>query len=235
MTDAELKALVAGLAVVQAETSQQIKQTDKAVKELAEQQKETDKQLKETDKAVRELAGQQKETDKAVKELAEQQKKTDRQLNKRIKELGTQIGGLGVKFGSFAEGMAFPAMERILRARFGMEVISTNVKSKQNNENMEIDMLGYTNTTINTAYIVEIKSHLREDGVQQMLKNLVKFPLAFPEHAEKSLYGIIAAVSAPKELKNRVLNQGIYLALVHDEEFKLHQPSKFSPQNFSRA
>jgi len=121
------------------------------------------------------------------------------QLKKRIKELGIQIGGLGVKFASFAECMAFPAMERILRTRFGMEVISTNVKSKQNNENLEIDMLGYT----------------------------------FPEHADKSLYGIIAAVSAPKELKNRVLNQGIYLALVHDEEFKLHEPAKFTPQCFS--
>jgi hypothetical protein len=188
---------------------------------------------------VKELAVQQMETDKVVKELAVQQmetdkqfKATDKQLNKRIRELGTQIGGLGKKFGNFAEGMAFPAMERLLRTRFGMEVIGTNIESKQNDQNLEIDMLGYTNRTINAAYIVEVKSHLQEDGVHQMLKNLAKFPKAFPEHASKSLYGVIAAVSAPKRLRNRVLNQGIYLALVHDKEFKLQEPANFTPQSF---
>jgi len=99
-------------------------------------------------------------------------------------------------------------------------------------QNMELDMLGYTNRTVNAAYIVEVKSHLVESGVQQMLKNLAKFHVAFPEHANKSLYGIIAAVSAPKRLRNRVLDQGIYLALVHDEEFKLQAPANFTPQCF---
>ncbi len=43
-------------------------------------------------------------------------KETDRKL----KELGKQIGGLGNKFGAFAEGLAFSSFERILRADFGM-------------------------------------------------------------------------------------------------------------------
>ena len=46
-------------------------------------------------------------------------KDTDNQL----KESGKQIGGLGDKFGSFTEGMAFPSLEKMLRERFGMDVI----------------------------------------------------------------------------------------------------------------
>ncbi|MCM8750714.1 hypothetical protein NET02_16375, partial [Thermomicrobiaceae bacterium CFH 74404] len=48
--------------------------------------------------------------------LAEQSRETDRQL----RELKRQIGGLGDKFGYFAEGMALPTMEKLLRRRFHM-------------------------------------------------------------------------------------------------------------------
>ena len=60
-------------------------------------------------------------------ELSTAQKETDRQL----KELGKQIGGLGSKFGSFTEGLALPSMEKILRQRFGMEIISPSVRASK--------------------------------------------------------------------------------------------------------
>ena len=74
----------------------------------------TDEELKEL---VASLAVAQRETDRQLKE-------TDRQLRKQLKELGKQIGGLGEKFGGFTEGMAFPAMSKILTETFGMEVVT---------------------------------------------------------------------------------------------------------------
>ena len=47
--------------------------------------------------------------------LVHSQKKTDLQL----KELGKQIGGLGNKFGSFAEGLSYRSISKILREKFG--------------------------------------------------------------------------------------------------------------------
>ena len=35
--------------------------------------------------------------------------------DKQLKELGVQIGGLGKKFGSFTEGMAYPSLQAGLR------------------------------------------------------------------------------------------------------------------------
>ncbi len=116
--------------------------------ELATAQKETDLLLKE-------VSQQQKATAQQQKENAEQQKATDRQL----KELGKQIGGLGAKFGSFTEGLALPSMETILGQRFGMEVISPSVRVSKGGQHMEIDVLAYANGELNTAYIVEVKSH----------------------------------------------------------------------------
>jgi hypothetical protein len=52
-----------------------------------------------------------------VRELKTTLKTTQRKTDKQIKELATQIGGLGNKFGRFAEGMAFPSLKE---SRFGL-------------------------------------------------------------------------------------------------------------------
>ena len=131
--------------------------------ELTTAQKETDLQLKEVSQTQKETNLQLKEVSQAQKETDLQQKETARQ----IKELGKQIGGLGSKFGSFTEGLALPSMEKILRQRFGMEVISPSVRASKQGKHIEIDVLAYANGNLNTAYIVEVKSHAREDSIIQ--------------------------------------------------------------------
>ena len=121
-------------------------------------------------------------------QLIESQKETDLQ----IKELGKQIGGLGNKFGSFTEGLALPSMQTILREQFGMEIISPSVRVKKSGENLEIDVLAYTNGDINKAMIVEVKSHVEEKSIAQLVKILEKFRTFFPEHQNKQVYGILA-------------------------------------------
>lgn len=203
MTDEELKALVASLAIAQKETDRLFKETDR-------QFKETDRQFKETER---------------------QFKRTDRQL----KELGIQIGGIGNKFGSFTEGMAFPSMEKILRKQFGLEVVSTNTKSQKGERELELDALGYSNGDSNTVVIVEVKSHLNEKGIEQVLKMLEEFPFFFPELAHKKRYGMIASVVASKEIKQKVAEAGLYLGIIHDQQFRLSKPKGFKPRCFTEA
>ena len=172
-----------------------------------------------------ELTAAQKETDRQLKELGKQ---TDRQL----KELGKQIGGLGAKFGSFTEGLALPSMETILRQRFGMEVISPSVRVSKEGQHIEIDVLAYTNGNLNTAYIVEVKSHAREDSITQLKSILQRFRTFFPEHKDKQLYGILAAVDMSPELRQKTLEEGFYVARIHDQVFELDTPENFHPQGY---
>ena len=179
--------------------------------ELTSAQKETDLQLKETDRQLKELG-----------------KQTDRQL----KELGKQIGGLGSKFGSFTEGLALPSMEKILRQHFGMEVISPSVRASKAGQHIEIDVLAYTNGELNTAYIVEVKSHAREESITQLKSILERFRTFFPEHKDKQLYGILAAVDMSPELRQKTLEEGFYVARIHDQVFELDTPENFQPQRY---
>ena len=184
--------------------------------------------LAELATAQAELTAAQKETDKQLKEVSQQQKKTDKQL----KELGKQIGGLGAKFGSFTEGLALPSMETILGQRFGMEVISPSVRVSKGGQHMEIDVLAYANGELNTAYIVEVKSHAREDSIIQLKSILQRFRNFFPEHKDKRLYGILASVDLSNELREKILQEGLYVARIHDQVFELDIPDNFQPQTY---
>ncbi|MFN9258834.1 DUF3782 domain-containing protein, partial [Microcystis sp.] len=198
-------------------------------------QKETDRQLKETDRQLKEVSQQQKETELLLKEVSQQQKENAQQqkeTDKQLKELGKQIGGLGAKFGSFTEGLALPSMETILRQRFGMEVVSPSVRVSKEGQHLEIDVLAYSNGELNTAYIVEVKSHVRQEDITQLKSILQRFRRFFPEHKDKKLYGILAAVDLSPELREKILQEGLYVARIHDQVFELDIPDNFSPQTY---
>ncbi|MFZ1828941.1 MAG: DUF3782 domain-containing protein [Candidatus Competibacteraceae bacterium] len=178
---------------------------------------ETDRKFQETDRKFQETAAEIKE------------------MSRSVKELGQQIGGLGNKFGSFTEGLALPSMQKILRQRFGVDTISPSVRLRREGQHLEIDVLAYANGDINAAYVVEVKSHLREADMEQLLKILERFPAWFPEHRDKALYGILAAVDIPDALISPVLAQGLYLARIHDDLFEMQVPNDFQARRFDNA
>jgi hypothetical protein len=70
-------------------------------------------------------------------------------------------------------------METLLRERFSMEIISPSVRASKNGQHLEIDVLAYANGEINTAYVVEVKSHVREEAIKQLRSILECFRYFF--------------------------------------------------------
>ena len=224
-TDREIKAL----REAQQET---FRENDREIKALRDAQKETDRQIKasqqENDREIKELRKSQQETDRGIRELRESQQETDRE----IKELGKQIGGLGKKFGSFTEGMALPSMEMLLREKFNMEVVSPSIRVRKGGKELQLDVFAYNNGDLNTAYIVEVKSHAREEAIPQLHNILERFRTFFPEHQHRTLYGILAAVDISTELREKALQAGFYVARIHNELFELDTPEIFTPKAY---
>jgi len=188
-------------------------------------QKETDRILKES----AERAGEERR--KIEEELAEERRKTERE----IRQVNKQLGELGNKFGSFTEGMALPSMEKILYHHFKMDVVAPRAKARQNGQTLEIDVMAYDNGSRNEVYLVEVKSHLTREGIEQMLKTLEWFPEFFGAHRDRTVYGVIAAVDIPDNLRSEVLNKGLYLARIHDGTFELLTPPGFKPAAYGPA
>lgn len=161
------------------------------------------------------------------REIDLQLKETDRQ----IRTLGRQLGGLGEKFGGFTEGLALPSMRKILLERFRMEQVAPRVLARNNGHSMEVDALAHSESR-NEAFVVEVKSHLREDGLDQIRRILRDFRTFFPQHADKKVFGILAAVDISDHVAAKVLKEGIYLARIHDGQFEIRVPDGFQPRAF---
>jgi hypothetical protein len=192
-----------------------IKETNKM---LSEKFQETDKKFKETDKMLSEKF---QETDKKFQET-----------KKMIKDMGKGVGGLGKAIGNITEGLTYPSIVKELKDKFNVEAITENYAKRKKNKHIELDVFGYSNSVKNEAYIVEIKSTLDLDAIEQIEKAMVNFRELMPEHADKKLYGIISAIKAPKNLIEEVNKHGFYFATVKDGFFKVEVPKGFKPKVF---
>nr|VFK77594.1 MAG: hypothetical protein BECKMB1821H_GA0114242_11763 [Candidatus Kentron sp. MB] len=225
MTDQELKELVASLAISHQEAKIEIKESRAAQRETERRLKES---IEETDRRLKESF---EETDQRFKErIAE----TNLQTNLQIKELGRQIGGLGRKFGGFTEGMAYPSMKKLLRERFHMEFIVPRVEITRHGKSMELDVFGYSNGEENQAVVVEVKSRLDQEGIEQMERIMARFDEFLPEHRDKRRFGIVAAVDCSPEMEELAHRRGFYVARVQDELFVLDSPESFRPRYFGK-
>ena len=195
------------------EVMQLIKAVTKSQRELTESQKETELMFKET-------AVKFKETDEL---LSTKFKETDKQ----IKELGKQIGGLGNKFGTFNEGLVLPSLRKLFHHKFNCTDISERYKFYSNGDSMEIDLLAISKTS---CFIIEIKSHYRQDAFEQLLNQIERFRRVKLEHSDKKIYGVLVATHYEKENINELLRNGIYFISISNDLVELQIPDSFEPR-----
>jgi hypothetical protein len=162
-----------------------------------------------------------------IGELVVSQKETD-QIVKRTQK---QLGELGNKLGSFAEGLAYPTVERIMLEEFHMDTVGP-IRSRKGSETMEIDAFGYANGSINTVMVGEIKSHFREHHVEQVEQACQRLFHFMPEHRGKKVYGMVIFVKGEQNAIQLAAKHGIYTVEANDENFKLRNGKGFVPKDF---
>jgi hypothetical protein len=174
----------------------------------------------------------QEKAEKAREENGKEMDRLDKELKAAMRRAFEALGRLGNSLGQFTEGLVYPSIVKILRQRFKVHVVTQNPRSRRNGTELELDALGYSSGEHGQAYVVEIKSKFGEDQFQQFLKTLAAFPKFFPEHADKPVYGVVAAVTMPDNIRQRLLKAGIYVARIHDNICTLRVPRGFKPKAF---
>ena len=236
MTDEELRDLVAETSRVAAENSRVVAENSRAMRVLREESErrweDWQRRWQESrEESERRWEKSQRQWEESREEILASRRETDR----LITSLERRLGEIGNAFGVYTESMFRPSLERILHQRFGMTVIIAPQKFQLNGSEYEIDVVGHGGDASDEVYLAEIKSQLREDGIQQILEHLRRFPQAFPEHRGKKLFGILAAVTIPDNLRLQALKQGLFLATVKDDVFELSTPDDFVPRSFGVA
>jgi len=224
------------------------KETDRIIKENAraaeKRSQEFDNQLKENapaaEKRSQEFDNQLKETDRIIKEnalaaekrsqeLALQLKETERVLKQQSQELNKKLGKLGGRLGDFVVGLVKPAVVKLFQAR-GINVHQVYQNVEANNEELElateIDLLVINGES---CIVVEVKSNLSIDDVNEHLERMKKFKPLFPEYAQKQTFGAVAGMVIPDNVTKYAYRQGFFVIGQRGEIAEILNDSKFKP------
>ncbi|MBF0436400.1 MAG: DUF3782 domain-containing protein [Magnetococcales bacterium] len=192
----------------------------KLFQETDRQMKETDRQMKETDRRIQETDRQMKETDQRMKE-------TDR----IIKEVSMQIGKLGGRLGEFVESMVAPACETLFAER-GIPIhrVSPRVKAKlDGGRHMEIDLLVVNSDIVS---LVEVKSKLTVEDVQDHIKKMEEFKEFFPEYANRKVIGAVAGMVVDENVVRFAIKKGLFVMVQSGDAVRIANDKTFVPHTW---
>jgi len=207
------------------------------IRETDRQQKETDRQLREqAQEANRRFQEQAQEANRRFQEhtqefdrrLQEQAQEFDRRFQEQLRETDKKLGKLSSRLGEFVEGLVAPAVVRLFQAR-GIEVSGLSHDIERRNSALglatQIDLFVING---DSCILIEVKSKLSIDDVNEHLERMAKFKPLFPEYTDKKAYGAVAAMVTPDEVAKYAYRKGFFVlaqqgktvAILNDEHFK---------------
>ena len=192
MTDDELKALVASLAVSQDRTDQQMKRTDEQMKLNAIAQKATDEQIKRNDKM----------------------------LTEKLDRMGITVGNIGKNQGDVAEEFFFQSLikdNHLGKIRF--DDVVKNMEKHRGKIQEEYDLVM---TNGDAIAVVEVKYKAHTQDLDKLDRKMKHFKQLFPIYQAFKQYGAIAAFHINDDAKEEALRRGYFVLqrsgdLVHTE------------------
>lgn len=209
----------------------------KLFKETDRKFKETDRKFKETEKEFKEIAERFKETDRQFKETDKKFKETERLLNERFKETDLMIkqtqkaiGELGNRLGQFVEEMVKPAVVKLFQGR-GLDVcrVMSDLVAKYGEEGIQVDLVVINGSE---AIVVECKSKLTVDDVNEHIERMGKFKRYWPEYGGVRLYGAVAGMVVPDDVAKYAYRQGFYVLAQKGDMVEIRNDEKFQPKEW---
>ncbi len=210
------------------------KETERLMKESAaeterlmkERDAESDRKFKETERLMKESAA---ETERLMKESSAE---TERLMKERaaetdriVKNLSKNLGDLGNRLGQFVEHSVAPAVARLFQAE-GIEVhaVHPGFEAKRNGEALEIDLLVVNDGVL---VVVECKSKLTRDHVDEHLRRMEKFKRVLPLYQNHRALGAVAAMVMSDSVKEYAHSQGLYVLCQNGDNVEISRPEGF--------
>lgn len=208
MTDDELKALVASLAISQKQTDEQMKRTHEELRssigELRSSIGELRSSIVELRASTDALALSQKQTD-------EQMKRTDEKLER----IGIYLGNVTRNQGDVAEEFFFNSLAKEPRlSSIYFDDITKNMEKQRGNIQEEYDLFL---TNGDAVAIVEVKYKAHPNDLDKLDRKIKNFKLLFPVYRQHKLYGALVSFYINDATKKEALNRGYFVLQRHGD------------------
>ena len=194
-----------------------------ASKEEDERRKAEDERRKaEDERRKAEDERRKQEADRTMEEL----KQGIAKLEKTVERTSKAVDSLTTRWGRFVEELVEPAVIKLFQAK-GIDVkeVYPRARSKRYATPMEIDILAVDETEL---VLVECKSRLSQDDVDEFLEKLPQFKLAFPHFQNFKAYGAVAGIEINEGIDRYAYKKGLFVikpsgdtvAIINDDSFK---------------
>lgn len=139
-----------------------------------------------------------------------------------------QVAGLTGKWGCFVEGLLAPAVVKLFRERaIAVDWVAQRVQAQKNGRHLEIDILAQN---AEYAVLIEVKSTLGVDDVNEHLARLAEFKSFYPEHQDRKIVGAVAGINIQEGVDRYAYQQGLFVIAQSGEMVRILNDKKFQPR-----
>ena len=147
-------------------------------------------------------------------------------LERTVERTSKAVEALTTRWGRFVEELVEPAVLRLFQEK-GIDVkeVYPRARTKRQGAAMEIDILAIDDTEL---VLVECKSRLSKDDVDEFLEKLSRFKISFPHYKDYQAYGAVAGIEINEGIDRYAYQKGLFVikpsgegvAIANDQDFK---------------
>ena len=170
-----------------------------------------------TERELAQLSAEMREFKNEMRAYKDQSKREMRAMSRRW-------GDLANKMGTLVEDLVAPNLPRVARELFNCdepEYFAVRLRKRRTGSTMELDALLVCTDVV---LINETKSTLNARDIDEVLAKVEKFPLFFPEFAERRGVAIAAALYVDESLVRYATSRGVLVMAMGDDTMQVLNP-----------
>jgi hypothetical protein len=165
--------------------------------------------------------------------LAESKLESDRsmaELKRTVERTSKAVDSLTTRWGRFVEELVEPAVLRLFQEK-GIDIkeVYPRARVKRQGIAMEIDILAVDDTDL---VVVECKSRLSQDDVDEFIEKLTRFKIAFPHYQNYRAYGAVAGIEINKGVDRYAYKKGLFVIKPSGDTVAIINDANFQPNTW---
>ncbi|MFM7439715.1 MAG: DUF3782 domain-containing protein, partial [Snowella sp.] len=165
--------------------------------------------------------------------LAESKTESDRtiaELKRTAERTSRAVDSLTTRWGRFVEELVEPAVIRLFQEK-GIDIkeVYPRARVKRQGIAMEIDILGIDDTEL---VLVECKSRLSQDDVDEFIEKLSRFKIAFPHYKSYQAYGAVAGIEINEGVDRYAYKKGLFVIKPSGDSVEIINDANFQARTW---
>ncbi|MCA2683277.1 MAG: DUF3782 domain-containing protein [Microcystis sp. M038S2] len=199
---------------------------------------EFDRRLRESDRRIeqarlesdRRIEQAKLESDRQIEQAKLESDRTIAELKRTVEQTNRAVNSLTTRWGRFVEELVQPAVLRLFQEK-GIDIkeIYPRARVKRQGIAMEIDILAVDDTDV---VLVECKSRLSKDDVDEFLEKLTRFKIAFPHYKNYQAYGAVAGIEIDEGIDRYAYNKGLFVIKPSGDTVEIINDENFRPRTW---